>query len=133
MSFEHQIRGKNKQDEQSLTIGDFLSSDSPTPEEDAEHRSLREAILSVVDELHTKERDVLVTRFGLVDGAPTTVDETSKRLGISRDRVRVVEARALNKLRHPQRNHRLKSYLGAEVDIVEVETPKPSPEQIWSF
>lgn len=134
LSLEHPIRGNSrKQDDQSLTLGEFLSSDSPTPEEDAEHRSLREVILSVVDELATKERDVLIARFGLDDGAPKTVDETSKRLGISRDRVRVVEARALNKLRNPQRNHRLKSYVGSEMDDEEIESPKLSPEQIWSF
>lgn len=133
LSLENPVRSnKNKQEGQSLTLGEFLSSDSPTPEEDAEHRSLREAILSVVHELPTKERDVLIARFGLDDGSPKTVDETSKRLGMSRDRVRVVEARALNKLRHPQRNHRLKSYLGSEVDDEQVEAPK-SPEQIWSF
>lgn len=136
LSLENPVRGmKNKQDETSLTLGEFISSDSPTPEEDAENRSLREVILSVVDELPNKERDVLVARFGLDDGTQKTVDETAKRLGISRDRVRVVEARALNKLRHPQRNHRLKSYVGGDIEeYVDESVPANlSPEQIWSF
>jgi RNA polymerase primary sigma factor len=139
LSLEHPIRGnKNKPDEKAVTLGEFISSDSPTPDEDAESRSLREVILSVVDELPAKERDVLIARFGLSDGTPQTVDETAQRLGLSRDVVRVVEARALNKLRHPQRNHRLKSYVGGEVmedqSSIEEEAPSSlSPEQIWSF
>ena len=128
------MRGNtSKQIDKSVTLGDFISSDSPTPDEDAESRSLREVILSVVDELPMKERDVLVARFGLDDGTPKTVEEIAKRLGMSRDRVRVVEARALNKLRHPQRNHRLKSYVGGEVDEEEESSVNLSPEQIWSF
>ena len=134
LSLENPVRGNtSKQIDKSVTLGDFISSDSPTPDEDAESRSLREVILSVVDELPIKERDVLVARFGLDDGTPKTVEEIAKRLGISRDRVRVVEARALNKLRHPQRNHRLKSYVGGEVDEEEESSANLSPEQIWSF
>ena len=97
------------------TIGDTLASDAPTPEEDAEADSMRQDIRHVMEtELATRERDVLVQRFGLEDGKPKTVEETSQALGISRDRVRLLEARALNKLRHPQRNFRLKEYVGAE-------------------
>lgn len=134
LSLEHPVRGnKNKQDDKALTLGEYISSDSPTPDEDAEYQSLREVILSVVDELPAGERDVLVSRFGLDNGTPKTVDETAKRIGISRDRVRVVEARALNKLRHPQRNHKLKSYVGGEIDESLGESVSRSPEQIWSF
>ncbi len=93
------------------TIGDFIASDAPTPEEDAEHKSLQQDIRAVVNELAERERDVLVLRFGLDNGEPMSTSETAAHLGITTDRVRHVETRALNKLRNPQRNYRLKDYL----------------------
>lgn len=137
LSLEEPLRNNknaNKGDK-AATLGEFISSDSPTPDEDAESRSLREAILSVLDELPTTERDVLVARFGLDDGTPKNILETSTILGISRDRVRAIEAKALNNLRHPQRNHKLKSYVGGEFleENTDDETLELSPEQIWSF
>lgn len=93
------------------TIGDFIASDAPTPEEDAEHKSLQHDIRAVVNELAERERDVLVLRFGLDNGEPMSTSETAAHLGITTDRVRHVETRALNKLRNPQRNYRLKDYL----------------------
>jgi len=97
------------------TIGDVLASDAPTPEEDVEIQSLRNDIRSVLEtELADRERDVLMYRFGFAqDGKSRTVEETAQQLGISRDRVRHVEARALNKLRSPRRNYRLKEYVAA--------------------
>jgi RNA polymerase primary sigma factor len=116
------------------TLGDRIASDSPTPEEDAEVESLRRDIHDVVNELPARERDVLVARFGLDDGTPKSVEETSKRLGITRDRVRLVEARALNKLRHPQLNYKLKDYVGgADTEEEHAEELSMSPERIWSF
>lgn len=94
------------------TIGDFIASDAPTPEEDAEHKSLQQDIRAVVNELAERERDVLILRFGLDNGEPMSTSETAAHLGITTDRVRHVETRALNKLRNPQRNYRLKDYLG---------------------
>lgn len=97
------------------TLGDFIASDSPTPEEDAEFDYLKRDIRAAIDGLgNDKERDVLILRFGLDDRSPKTLAETAERLGITKDRVRMVEARALNKLRHPQRNHRLKDYVGEQ-------------------
>jgi len=93
------------------TIGDFIASDAPTPEEDAEHKSLQRDIRAVVNELAERERDVLILRFGLDNGEPMSTSDTAAHLGISTDRVRHVETRALNKLRNPQRNYRLKDYL----------------------
>ena len=124
--------------EDTRTLGDRIASDSPTPEEDAQAESLRRDINAVVNELPERERDVLVARFGLYDGTPKTVEETSKHLGISRDRVRLVEARALNKLRHPQRNYKLKEYVGGSTEILDDEETEDlqlqmSPERIWSF
>mmetsp|Transcript_6629 Transcript_6629/g.6799 ORF Transcript_6629/g.6799 Transcript_6629/m.6799 type:complete len:175 (-) Transcript_6629:69-593(-) len=102
-------------------LGDFISSDSQTPDDFAEIDCLREDIRSVVSELSAKERDVLVLRFGLDDGSAKTIGESSKLLGISKDRVRLVEARALNKLRHPGRNHKLKGYMDVSSDESEEE------------
>lgn len=94
------------------TIGDFIASDAPTPEEDAEHKSLQRDIRAVVNELAEREREVLILRFGLDNGEPMSTSETAAQLGITTDRVRHMETRALNKLRNPQRNYRLKDYLG---------------------
>jgi RNA polymerase primary sigma factor len=94
------------------TLMDVLASDAPTPEEDAQSNYLRRDIQAVMEnELAERERHVIAHRFGLVDGKSRTHAETAKLLGISRDRVRLVEARALNKLRSPQRNYRLKEYV----------------------
>ena len=94
------------------TLMDRIASDSPTPQEDAEFESLRRDIRTAIDSLgNDDERDVLLNRFGLEDGNPRTLEETAHCMGISRDRVRRIEARALNKLRHPQRNYMLKEYV----------------------
>jgi len=94
------------------TLMDRIASDSPTPEEDAEFESLRMDIRTAIDSLgNDEERDVLLNRFGLEDGNPRTLGETAHRMGISREKVRRIEARALNKLRHPQRNYMLKEYV----------------------
>jgi RNA polymerase sigma factor (sigma-70 family) len=94
------------------TLMDRIASDSPTPQEDAEFESLRGDIRTAIDSLgNDLERDVLLNRFGLEDGNPRTLEETAHKLGISRDRVRRAEAKALNKLRHPQRNYMLKEYV----------------------
>lgn len=138
LSLELPVDVRNYKGEDRRTIGDKIASDSPTPEEDAQTESLRRAIRDVVNDLPERERDVLVTRFGLDDGTPMNVEETSKRLGISRDRVRLVEARAINKLRHPQRNYKLKEYVGGSEALPEEDEPEElqlqmSPERIWSF
>lgn len=129
LSLEMPMNGDAFVDDQ-RTLADKIASDSPTPEEDAEVDSLRRDIRAVVDELGDRERDVLVSRYGLDDGRPKSVQETSERLQLSRDRVRVVEARALNKLRHPQRNYKLKEYVGGDFKEPYSE---PSPEEMWSF
>lgn len=129
LSLEMPMNGDAFVDDQ-RTLADKIASDSPTPEEDAEVDSLRRDIRAVVDELGDRERDVLVSRYGLDDGRPKSVQETSERLQLSRDRVRVVEARALNKLRHPQRNYKLKEYVGGDFEEAYSE---PSPEEMWSF
>ena len=134
VSLELPVRNGGSIKEDRRTIGDYIVSDAPTPEEDAQHQYLRRDIWDVINGLADKERDVLVLRFGLDNGNPMTISETAKHLGISRDRVRLVEARALNKLRNPQRNYRLKDYLGGHIDEDHgMHETKPSPEKLWFF
>ena len=132
LSLEVPLRSGGYKNDDTRTLGDFISSDAPTPVEDAETESLREDIREVVNELDERERDVLVARFGLDDGSPRSVAETSRDLGISRDRVRIIEARALNKLRNPQRSYKLKNYVAGTVEE-HVEEVNLSPERIWSI
>ncbi len=143
-------------EEDKRTLGDRIAFDGPTPEEDAEFDALKRDIRDAIDGLgNDRERDVLFLRFGLDDGDPCTLEETGSRLGISRESVRVIENRALNKLRHPQRNYRLKEYVGGqhpcyaeenaqEIDLYgqnrRMDESKGNdtlsqfrPEQIWSF
>lgn len=102
--------GSAEQDKR--TLMDKIASDSPTPQEDAEFESLRRDIGTAIDSLGSDlERDVLLNRFGLEDGNPRSLEETAHKIGISRERVRRLEARALNKLRHPERNYILKEYI----------------------
>lgn len=114
VSLESPLRmGSNhKAEADRRTIGDFIASDAPTPEEDAQQKSLQRDIRAVVNELADREREVLILRYGLDNGEPMSTSQTAAHLGITTDRVRYVETRALNKLRSPQRNYRLKDYLG---------------------
>lgn len=94
------------------TLGDTLASDAPTPEEDAVQDALRRDLRAVMDtELLGVERQVLIYRYGLDDRRALNLAETAAALGISRDRVRRLETRALHKLRHPCRNYKLKEYM----------------------
>lgn len=110
VSLESPLRSGNNNDDY-RTLGDIFASEAPTPEEETQAEYLRRDIQTTISELASRERDVLMVRFGLQDGKPRSVEETSQRLGMSRDRVRLLEARALNKLRSPQRNYRLKEYV----------------------
>lgn len=104
--------GGGSDSEDKRTIGDKIASDVLSPEEDAQLQFLKKDVREVIDGLgNDRERDVLYHRFGLEGGEPCTLEETGRRLGISRERVRVIENRALNKLRQPSNNYRLKEYI----------------------
>lgn len=134
VSLESPLRSGGSLREDLRTIGDYVKSDSPTPDEDAQSQYLKDDIWTVINELKTHERDVVIHRFGLENGNPMSVTQTAKHLGITSDRVRLVEARALNKLRSPQRNYRLKEYVGGQSEEdVSAEEPEPSPEKMWFF
>ena len=134
ISLESPLRAGSRLIEDRRTIGDLIVSDGPTPEEDAQREYLKEDIRAVINALPNRERDVLICRFGLENGDPMTATETARHLGISVDRVRLVEGRALNKLRSPQRNYRLKEYIQEPVEAEQVKEEVPSSdEKIWFF
>jgi len=135
VSLESPLRRVGSLKEDRRTIGDLIVSDAPTPEEDVHRKSLKDDIQAVMNELADREREVLILRFGLENGEPMTVTQTAKKLDISVDRVRLVEARALNKLRNPQRNYRLKEYVGEQIleDEQLIEELEAAPEKIWFF
>jgi RNA polymerase primary sigma factor len=120
--------GSFKSHEDHRTLYDTLASDAPSPEEDAVHDSMRRDLRAVMDtELAGVERQVLVHRFGLENAQqPLSVTETAAALAISIDRVRLVEARALNKLRHPMRNYKLKEYVVHAGPTTQVADERPA-------
>jgi len=134
ISLESPLRMGGSLKEDRRTIGDLIASDAPTPEENAQGTYLKEEIRAVINELADRERDVLILRFGLENGEPMTVSQTAKQLALSIDRVRLIEARALNKLRCPQRNYRLKEFVGGLTQEEQViEEIQSTPEKIWFF
>jgi len=99
-------------EEQESNLGDFIEDDSsPTLSETANDEVLRELMDDVLSSLNAREGRVLQLRFGLVDGKPHTLEEVGQKFGVTRERVRQIEAAALRKLRHPRRSRRLKDFL----------------------
>ena len=102
-------------------IEDFLSDGHvPNPGENVDARLLRERINEVLRSLAPREREVIELRFGLRDGTPRTLDEVAKQYGITRERIRQIEARGILKLRQPTRAVRLEGF----ADVIE--PPQPS-------
>jgi RNA polymerase primary sigma factor len=98
-------------DEEDALLGDFIEdTDAVAPLEAATNQLLREQVESVLDSLTGRERRVLELRFGLVDGRARTLEEVGKEFGVTRERIRQLEALALRKLRHPSRSRKLRGY-----------------------
>jgi RNA polymerase primary sigma factor len=99
-------------EEEDSQLGDFLEDkDMPNPEEVAASMILREQLEEMLEDLSEREREVLRLRFGLEDGHAHTLEDVGKRFGVTRERIRQIEAKALRKLRHPSRSRRLKDFL----------------------
>jgi len=93
-------------------LADFIEDTSiPAPTDVASKEILREEMREILKSLSPKEREVLEMRFGLKDGQPHTLEEVGQKFGVTRERIRQIEAKALRKLRHPLRSRRLKDYL----------------------
>ena len=98
--------------EDDVQLGDFIEDKlAPEPLELASLAMLRSEMEHVLDTLTPRERRVLQLRFGLVDGQQRTLEEVGKRFGVTRERIRQIEAKALRKLRHPARRGRLTDFL----------------------
>src|SRR5262249_4424932 len=96
-------------------LGDFLDDPSAvSPGKTVDQHLLRERIAEVLRSLTPREREVIELRFGLRDGQPRTLDEVAKTYGITRERIRQIEARGLVKLRQPVRSQRLVGFAEAE-------------------
>ncbi len=99
------------QEDNSL-LGDFIEDDKmPGPVDAASRQLLKEQIRSALGVLSEREREVLELRFGLIDGQDHTLEEVGKHFGVTRERIRQIEAKALRKLRHPTRSRQLRDYL----------------------
>jgi RNA polymerase primary sigma factor len=98
--------------EDTSQLGDFIEDDKILGPVDAAARQLlKEQIRGALSVLNTREREVLEMRFGLSDGQEHTLEEVGKHFGVTRERIRQIEAKALRKLRHPNRSHPLRDYL----------------------
>jgi RNA polymerase primary sigma factor len=93
-------------------LGDFIEdAEAQSPSEHAAYELLKEQLEDVLDTLTDREENVLRLRFGLDDGRTRTLEEVGKVFGVTRERIRQIEAKALRKLRHPSRSKRLKDFL----------------------
>jgi RNA polymerase nonessential primary-like sigma factor len=99
--------GKEKDTE----LGELLETDSISPEEMLMRESLQRDLQHLLADLTSRERDVILMRFGLADGHPYSLAEIGRALDLSRERVRQIESKALQKLRQPKRRNRIRDYL----------------------
>lgn len=98
-------------EEEDSHLGDFIEdSNAAAPAEVAEANKLREQLISVLSTLTPREEKVLRLRYGIDDSHPRTLEEVGKEFNVTRERIRQIEAKALRKLRHPNRIKKLKDY-----------------------
>ena len=99
-------------EEENATVGEFIpETTEDSPLESTTKAMMRDSVNTVLSTLEVKERQVIAMRFGITDGAPRTLDEVGNYFGVTRERVRQIEARAIRKLRHPTRSHKLRGFL----------------------
>ncbi len=102
-------------EEDESNLGDFIQDDSiDSPADAATKVMLSDAVGEVLGELSEREQDIVRLRFGLDGGQAKTLEEVGKEFGVTRERIRQIEAKTLAKLRHPQRSQRLREFLEVE-------------------
>jgi len=100
-------------DEEDSVLGDFIEDDeAPPPDDTATYNLLREHLEEVLNSLPPREVRILQLRYGLLDGQAYTLEEVGRKMGVTRERVRQIEAQALSRLRHPSVRRKLRDYLG---------------------
>jgi RNA polymerase nonessential primary-like sigma factor len=97
--------------ERDTELGDLLETEDVSPEEVLMREALHRDLQQLLTDLTSRERDVILMRFGLGDGQPYSLAEIGRALDLSRERVRQIEAKALQKLRQPKRRNRVRDYL----------------------
>ena len=99
-------------EEEDSSYGDFIPDDAnPNPEEYASNEALKKELNLLLSNLSDREERVIKLRFGLIDGRMRTLEEVGKEFGVTRERIRQIEAKALRKLRHPSRANKLKDFV----------------------
>ncbi len=98
-------------DEEDSELGDFIEAPGLKPDEQATRELLKGHLDEVLDSLSPREKRVLQLRFGLEDGKQRTLEEVGKEFGVTRERIRQIEAKAIRKLKHPTRAKKLRDYL----------------------
>ncbi len=107
LSLEHPVG-----EEEDSELGSFIEDEStPTPTESAYDNLLREKVEELLETLSSREARILRLRFGLQDGRSYTLEEVGQKFGLTRERIRQIEGRALRRLRHPRRSRQLRDYL----------------------
>lgn len=100
-------------DEEDSVLGDFIEDDeAPPPDDSATYNLLKEHLEDVLNSLPPREVRILQLRYGLLDGQAYTLEEVGRKMGVTRERVRQIEAQALTRLRHPTIRRKLRDYLG---------------------
>ncbi len=100
-------------DEEDSVLGDFIEDDeAPPPDDTATYNLLREHLEEVLNSLPPRGVRSLQVRYGLLDGQAYTLEEVGRKMGVTRERVRQIEAQALTRLRHPSVRRKLRDYLG---------------------
>ena len=98
-------------DEDTSTLSEFIKDEKGlTPDQMTSHTLLREKINEIMDDLTPREQEILALRFGLVDGVTHTLEEVGKKFGVTRERIRQIEAKALERMRLHEKSKALEEY-----------------------